>query len=1617
MAHLRLFLCALCVVIEGLTSLHAEGAKSAGGTGAPGFVLNAGQWDPRISAAGLGVARGAIFTRDGVTLLTQADGSGGTLRYPGELRRATGEPQITRAEELRFVDASAGLRIVGEVATGATAHFYLGDTRERWREGLTQYRRLRYEGLWSGIDAVFESGDGPMTLRIELRPGANPADVAWNCDGADARNVMRTVYAWQDGSAGRVAVATRLLRKADGSYGIDVRGADPALPLTLSLDFVTWFGGTQNEAGYAVALDSDESVVLAGITTSADYPLLRAGQSTLSGYSDFYISKFASDGRTLLSSTYFGGSMTERFPYIAIGAGKSIVMAAFSTSPNYPLTANAAVKVKTGQCIARFDSTGRLLYSSWLWSDSLSEYCGLATDRCGNVYLTADIEVNTTLVTPDALFPRNAGDEDGIIIKAPPTCDTILYATLLGGPAHEEMSAIAVDDEGNIIITGFTNGAKYPVKNAVQPDYGGGVSDVILTKIRHDGKALIFSTYLGGSGEDYVAQNFLGRCLTVDESGNIYVAGVTESANFPVLRARQAARVGADDMFIAKFSPAGDLLYSTYFGGEGTEKVLGIAVDRCGNLAVTGQTLSSQFPLVGSMSQTGRGFTTLFSADGDSILFSSRWGDADIQCVARTDSLLYFTGSAASGDVVPIFNAMQPTRRGISDTYFGRMRMPACIPDPLDLMQVAVRFVHIDTILVDSLRRKPAPESFPVTCVFRNTTTDRVIIAGGTLLLPPGWAFVAPATGVLQNTMIGPGDSIRATWTVRIAAVSTQEADGVLTFDLHARKYYGSACAPERGAFVSSIITLRNIDEPYPPLVCGIASLDTLRADEATEGYLPDTVTVEYTVRNPTPNSIVVLRAELLLPAGMGLSTIPAADEQRPGFTLGPGAVMRLRWNVRAETRLRPRIAGLRARVVIAYDIYEVPLADCEQPLFIEGYPFSACTMTGPAVIRINPANGTTLPAPIVYSFRVRNPRDSAQVYARVDLDLTAAPHLQCVTGDSTRRGPLAVQARGESEVRWTLRIKGPIAAAAYDTIRCTAIDDLGVRSTSCLYVTRIDPVFRQVTCSVEADRIVVDSSGTRTQPNPFTVRGIIQNTGNQELNHLRVVLLPGELMTVRLLSDADVSLPRMAAGEIDTVVWQVMALALPAGRSPLFTIRVIDSLGAQLAQCETAVTIPGISNPTYCAVDSPDTLRYDAARDAWTPDPFTVRWLFENRSDATLRNVELRIDLTRAPHLDLASGESAVRTIATVAPRARDTVLWRLRVARPLEELMIDEIIVRYRSATDTTWRFCSRVVVAEGRHRILVLCNVAGHDTVWSDPAYPDPVPTPLQLQYTIQNNGNLPLTGCSVAILPPPGYRVMPGTDSVKVFPTVMPGLRVAREWFLELVRVPAVAQRDTVRWVWSCPAVRLDTACPFIVQYLTAPPRGIVISPWILHFIAEQNKALPAAQSVRLWTGGAAPTVWQSRPGAAWLDAVPASSSGPGAIDVRPNTTALALGIHASDVAITATPPATGRTVLVDYELVTQLGTGDDIGPMTPILDMPFPNPAAKRFTLTLHAARAGRVTLLLLDALGRVRGTIFDDACDPGSRRFDVDAGGLAPGVYFIQLRAERAAALRAIIVR
>jgi hypothetical protein len=382
-------------------------------------------------------------------------------------------------------------------------------------------------------------------------------------------------------------------------------------PTGTGLIYSTFLGGNNGGEGFGIALDASDNAYVTGWTGSSNFPTtVGALQKTFGGgYEDAFVSKLNPTGSALIYSTYLGGSSFDVAHGIAVDASGNAYVTGFTFSSNFPTTTGAFQSAPRGYddaFVSKLNPTGSaLIYSTYLGGNGYDEGYGIAVDASGDAYVSGLTHSSNFPVSRGAFQTTPGGGFDAFVSKLNAAGSGLIYSTYLGGGLDDFSYGIAIDASDNAYVTGLTFSSNFPTTaGAFQTTggVGGGYDDAFVVKLNPAGTALVYSTYLGGSGDD------AGYSIAVDALGNASVAGGTYSTNFPITTgAYQTTLSKYDDAFVSTLNPAGSaLLYSTYLGGSIDDVGHGVAVDAVGDVYATGITGSNNLPTTSGSFMTTR---------------------------------------------------------------------------------------------------------------------------------------------------------------------------------------------------------------------------------------------------------------------------------------------------------------------------------------------------------------------------------------------------------------------------------------------------------------------------------------------------------------------------------------------------------------------------------------------------------------------------------------------------------------------------------------------------------------------------------------------------------------------------------------------------------------------------------------------------------------------------------------------------------------------------------------------------------------------------------------------------------------------------------------------------
>lgn len=405
--------------------------------------------------------------------------------------------------------------------------------------------------------------------------------------------------------------------------------------------FSTFFGGSDSEWATDLKLDGSGNIYFTGWTKSSDFPVSAGAFSqTFNDGLDAYAAKLSSDGSSLIYSTFIGGSGSDWSSSIILSNSNEAVITGYTNSDDFPVTGSAFSQTLSGSAdmfAARINDAGSgLVFATFIGGTAYDEGRAVGITGNGKYIIAGKTQSYDFPVTSNAFDDSLGGTADGCYVILSSDGSSIDYATFLGGSEDDRAMALAFNSNGEIIITGSTSSADFPVSDTTQSDSAYAFSNIFLTKVNASDSTLIFSRIIGGNGGDFPGD------IMVDADDNIHLTGITASDNFPVTKGVYDVDFnGGDDVFYTVVEPDGAfLLYSTYLGGTASEEGRGVGINPDGDIVLAGLTASANFPV--SDSAMGRiyygGFFDVFLAKF-SIALSDV--DSDYNAILPNDLRLY----------------------------------------------------------------------------------------------------------------------------------------------------------------------------------------------------------------------------------------------------------------------------------------------------------------------------------------------------------------------------------------------------------------------------------------------------------------------------------------------------------------------------------------------------------------------------------------------------------------------------------------------------------------------------------------------------------------------------------------------------------------------------------------------------------------------------------------------------------------------------------------------------------------------------------------------------------------------------------------------------------------
>lgn len=612
-----------------------------------------------------------------------------------------------------FEGAHPPAALEGEGRAASHSNYFLGRDPKRWRLGVAHYRAVRYRDLYPGVGARFYASGAALEYDLELAPGADLKAVSLRFHGADAlrltpqgdleiragrhRLLHKRPVAWQPGPEGDDPVSCRYRLLGNKRIGIEAQPYDPQRPLVIDplLVYATYLGTAANDILIGVRTDARGKVYIAGYTSSGDLAVTAdAAQTSNAGKRDIFVATLDPGKQgldALLYFTYLGGSEADTPTALEVDAEGNVYLTGWTQSTDFPLGGNAPQVNRAGDTgqdafVVKLNPAipgpFALLFSTYLGGTDSDTGYAVASDSSGYIYVAGVTRSEDFPVREKVLQRGRWGDQDGFIAwldpNAPDPGSALRYSSYIGGEYNDEARAVAALKPGVAAVAGETSSQLYHVSgNAWRAVYQGG-GDIFVTVLdmnRTEYDALVYSTYLGGSGSEAPRRMIRGQ------NGELVLTGYTLSTDYPVTaNAFQPVARRAGQAFVTILDPARageeSLRYSTYFGAGGGEVAYDLALDGNGRIYLTGYTLSRDFPVTpGALRKDFGDGVEAFCAVLDpaapgaaALRYATYLGGAGINIgygiAVTADGTIYVAGSAQDRNFPVTPGALQPHHAG-----------------------------------------------------------------------------------------------------------------------------------------------------------------------------------------------------------------------------------------------------------------------------------------------------------------------------------------------------------------------------------------------------------------------------------------------------------------------------------------------------------------------------------------------------------------------------------------------------------------------------------------------------------------------------------------------------------------------------------------------------------------------------------------------------------------------------------------------------------------------------------------------------------------------------------------------------------------------------------------
>jgi len=646
------------------------------------FEENLGQFDARVSYVARGAGYFLSLSPHAVQFELQRRMESAADSEPFE--PASAAPAMERARlTIGLLGADSAAIIKGQGKQPGTVNYFIGNDASRWRTGVPCYDRVRVSGVYPGIDLVHYGNQQRLEYDFEISPGVSPQSISMQFRGVAgmelAANGELVIHLGQTELRQPRPVAFQIIAGIRKEVRVDYRlvGADvvqfalgnydPGATLVIDpiMGYSSYFHAPGDDRPWSVAVGPGGDVYLAGETMSTS-GLVTSGAvqtnfgGTFVGHGDVFVARLTNSASLVpVYATYLGGKAHDVGFGLAVDSDGNAVVTGYTASSDFPvysaIQTNIAGPIPSGFQTAPLDCFlskigpfgSNLVFSTYFGGSGAGAYglgddvgYGVALDGDGNIFVTGTTYSTNFPVANTASISLH-GLQDAFVAKFGPAGTNLIYSMYLGGANADYGRSVAVAPNGNPVVAGYTLSSDFPVTaTAVQRDFNQSTNltvadDGFVVRLQPNLGLVDYSSFLGGANADRAL------AVAVDQAGAAYVAGWTQSGdflgfqtNFP---AAVVSNVAYPDAFVSKIDfGSTNLAYSAVFGGADREVAWGVAVDVLGQVHVTGETASLDFPtnaVTGFLQATNSGgidaFLAELNAAGTAFLYSGYMGGSD----------------------------------------------------------------------------------------------------------------------------------------------------------------------------------------------------------------------------------------------------------------------------------------------------------------------------------------------------------------------------------------------------------------------------------------------------------------------------------------------------------------------------------------------------------------------------------------------------------------------------------------------------------------------------------------------------------------------------------------------------------------------------------------------------------------------------------------------------------------------------------------------------------------------------------------------------------------------------------------------------------------------------